>query len=70
GRRFNNETFVFIINKSVTNYYPIEVEDYYSYINSTRFNSYEELPNFSTFVDIALNTIYTIFAKFWKAVVG
>lgn len=70
GRRFNNETFAFIINKSVTNYYPIKVEDYYTYLNYTWFNSYNDLPNFSTFVDLALNTIYTIFAKFWKAVVG
>lgn len=70
GKRFNNETFVFIINRTVTNYYPLEVEDYYSYRNNTRFSSYEDLPNFSKFVDITLNTIYTIFAKFWKAVVG
>jgi len=67
GRRFNNETFVFVIDGEVTNSYPLYVENYYSYENVTSILP-TQLPNFDNFVDLFMNIVYTIFSKFWKMV--
>ena len=66
GEEFDGEPFVFVVGGKVTNVYPLEVLNYYKYENITSNN----LPNLNSFVSVAMNTIYTIFAKFWKVVAG
>jgi hypothetical protein len=67
GKKFDNETFVFVIESKVINSYPLYVENYYSYENITSLLPIQ-LPNFETFVDAFMSIVYTIFAKFWKMV--
>jgi len=64
GKTFSGDDFVFVVNGNVTNVYPLKVEDYHSYQNFT----YSSLPNLNNFVSMIMNTVYTIFAKFWKVV--
>jgi len=64
GKTFSGDDFVFVVNGNVTHVYPLKVEDYYSYQNIT----YSSLPNLDNFVSMIMNTVYTIFAKFWKVV--
>ena len=66
GTTFSGEPFVFVISGEVTRAYPLKVINYYAYENITSNN----FPNRESFVDMIMNTVYTIFAKFWKVVAG
>ncbi len=67
GTTFEGEPFVFVVNGNVTYSYPLQVNNYYRYENTTTSSS---LPNLDSFVTLAMNTVYTIFTKFWNAVAG
>ncbi len=62
GRRSNGEEFVFVVNNNITNKYPLQVANFYTYDNLAMIN----LPNKNNYVEIIANHIYTIFSNFWK----
>lgn len=67
GYDYSGEPFVFVINGNITDKYPLHVTNYYYYEDVS--NSYS-LPNINSYVEAIMNTVYTIFSKFWKVMVG
>ena len=62
----NGEEFVFVRNHQIFRQYNLTLDTTYNYTYD--YPAYLELPNRDSVVDLALNVIYTIFTKFWKAV--
>ena len=69
GTTSDGDPFVFVVDGKVVNNYPLKVENYYKYENVTNITS-NEIPNLSNFVEMMMNTVYTIFSKFWKVMAG
>lgn len=68
GVTFCGEEFVYIINGTLTREYPLYVQDYYRYSD---FDSWpKNLPNLENYAKALMNTVYTIFARFWKVLVS
>lgn len=67
GYFYDGNPFVFVINGQVRYSYPLTVNDYYEY---ERDGSKAYFKNYENYVHIIMNTVYTVFAKFWKMMVG
>ncbi len=68
GVAYNGEPFVFVRNGVVYHQYAFHITTKYDYTYDYNSTTAPSLPNRGSIVDMILNTVYTIFSKFWKAV--
>ncbi len=68
GNASNGEPFVFVRQGIVYHEYALTLENVYDYSFDYNENNTVAFPNRSSLVDMVMNTIYSIFSKFWKAV--